>query len=349
MFSFLQPRLPRVARVRASLVLWLGLAVAALAFGNAVVPRLLARRPVLPPVSTVTTAQPAVEARETEDRSVANSVDMRLAPIPAGTFWMGSSTDDRAAVADERPRHEVTITRLFQMGICEVTRGQFRTFVRATGYRTEAERGAGSYSIDRETGSFVLNPDCTWQRASFAQAESHPVVCVSWNDAMAFCTWLSRKERKKYGLPTEAEWEHACRAGSRKRWHSGDMFEGLAEVANVADLTAHEVFPQWRWTLRLDDGYLFTGPVGSYHPNDWGLFDMHGNVAEWCADWYAAGYYGTEENIDPKGPAQGEGRVVRGGAWSTPPRQSRAAARAWHPPDYRSDSVGFRVCLRSGE
>ncbi len=113
------------------------------------------------------------------------------------------------------------------------------------------------------------------------------MVNVSWNDAVAFCKWLSKKEGNTYRLPTEAEWEYACRAGTTTRYYSGDDPETLAKVGNVADATAKAKFPDWKYTIKASDGYVFTSPVGSFQPNAFGLYDMHGNAWQWCADWYA--------------------------------------------------------------
>ena len=132
------------------------------------------------------------------------------------------------------------------------------------------------------------------------------MVNVSWNDAVAFCKWLSRKEGKTYRLPTEAEWEYACRAGTTTRYYSGDDPETLAKVANVADATAKAKFPDWKWTIKASDGYVFTAPVGQFKPNAFGLYDMHGNAWQWCADWYGKDYYGKSPVDDPKGPDTGD-------------------------------------------
>ncbi len=109
------------------------------------------------------------------------------------------------------------------------------------------------------------------------------MVNVSWNDAVAFCKWLSKKEGNTYRLPTEAEWEYACRAGTTTRYYSGDDPETLAKVGNVADATAKAKFPDWKYTIKASDGYVFTSPVGSFQPNAFGLYDMHGNAWQWCA------------------------------------------------------------------
>ncbi len=144
------------------------------------------------------------------------------------------------------------------------------------------------------------------------------MVNVSWNDAVAFCKWLSRKEGKTYRLPTEAEWEYACRAGTTTRYYSGDDPETLAKVANVADATVKAKFPDWKWTIKASDGYVFTAPVGQFKPNAFGLYDMHGNVWQWCAGLGRLRAITTKSPTDdPTGPATGSYRVARGGSCCT--------------------------------
>src|SRR5262249_5278878 len=163
--------------------------------------------------------------------------------------------------SDEHPQHEVRITRPFYLGVTEVTRGQFRLFVDEEGYRTEAEKdGKGGYGWNEEKKTFEQNPRYTWQSPGFEQTDEHPVVNVSWNDAQAFVGWLSRKEGETYRLPTEAEWEYACRAGTTTRYSCGDDPEGLVAVGNIADETAKVKYPDWT-TIAARDGFVYTAPV----------------------------------------------------------------------------------------
>ncbi len=209
--------------------------------------------------------------------TITNSLGMKFAPIKAGEFLMGSPDTDRDAFDDEKPQHRVRITRPFYLGVYEVTRGQFRRFVDDSGYQTEAEKdGKGGWGWNEDAKKFEQNPRYTWREAGFEQTDLHPVVNVSWNDAVAFAEWLSRKEGKTYRLPTEAEWEYACRAGTTTRYFCGDDAEALAEVGNVADATAREKYPDWKSTIAVRDGFVYTAPVGRYRPNAWGLHDMHG-------------------------------------------------------------------------
>ncbi len=171
------------------------------------------------------------------------------------------------------------------------------------------------------------------------------MVNVSWNDAVAFAEWLSRKEGKTYRLPTEAEWEYACRAGTTTRYFSGDDAEGLAEVGNVADGTAKAKYPGLTWGIAAQDGFVYTSPVGRYRPNAWGLYDMHGNVNEWCWDWYDKDFYKSSRVDDPAGPLKAALRVIRGGSWIHDPRGCRSADRSRPASGSRRSELGFRLAL----
>ena len=289
-------------------------------------------------------------------------VKLKMVLIPAGEFKMGSaeSAEDTAAFfkkifggdgieADwfkcEHPQHRVRITKLFYLGTCHVTRGQFRQFVADTGYKTDAETGKkpGAWGWSPEKKTFQFNKKYTWRHIGFEQTDEHPVVCVSWNDAVAFCKWLSRKEGKTFRLPTEAEWEYACRAGTTTRYYSGDDPETLANVGNVFDAAAKPNFPDWYWAIKASDGYVFTSPVGLFKPNAFGLYDMHGNARQWCADWYDEEYYATSPTDDPTGPVSGDERVVRGGSWGDGPDTTRSAVRSTITAGIEGYFAGFRV------
>jgi formylglycine-generating enzyme required for sulfatase activity len=268
---------------------------------------------------------------------------MKLVLIPAGEFLMGWPDSDVLADIKAKPQHCVRITRPFYLGATEVTRGQFRRFVDEAGYRTEAERdGKGGWNWNEEKKWFGQNPRYTWQNAGFEQTDEHPVVNVSWNDAVAFAAWLSRKEGVTYRLPTEAEWEYACRAGTATQYSSGDDPEGLAAVGNIADGTAKARYPDWP-TIAARDGFVYTAPIGRYHPNAWGLYDMHGNVSEWCADGFADDYYQRSPLDDPQGAEGAPDRVYRGGGWYGWPRLHGSALRYGSEPEYRRSDLGFRL------
>ncbi len=294
--------------------------------------------------NAVTLAETA--PRAAVPRTLTNSIGMTLKLIAAGDFLMGSAPSDKDADEDEKPWHWARITQPFYLGIHEVTRGQFRRFVDDAGYQTDAEKdGKGGWGWNEEAKKFEQNFRYHWQNPGFEQTDEHPVVNVSWNDAQAFITWLSRKEGKTYRLPTEAEWEYACRAGTKTRYWHGDDPEGLAAVGNIADATAKEKYPDWTNTIAARDGFIHTSPVGQFQPNAWGLYDMHGNVWEWCADWYSADYYRKAPLEDPQGSPVATSRVYRGGGWDYIARGAWSAFRGKRAPGVRSSRVGFRVAL----
>jgi formylglycine-generating enzyme required for sulfatase activity/serine/threonine protein kinase len=259
-----------------------------------------------------------------------NSIGMKLVPIPPGKFTMGSPDNEPGREAHEGPQHEVALTRPFYLGVYEVTLGQFRAFVMDTKYQTEAEKGGdGAYAFV-PPGEWKNDPQANWQNPRFEQDDDQPVVCVSWNDAMAFCEWLSRKEGKKYALPTEAQWEYCCRAGSQAKFGFGDDDEVLAEYA---------------WFV--GNSQMRTHRVGEKKANAWGLHDMHGNAWEWTADRYAADYYANSPKEDPHGPRAGDNRVLRGVGWNEYVSNCRTAYRYGNaaPTSARTSFIGFRVAL----
>jgi formylglycine-generating enzyme required for sulfatase activity len=287
-----------------------------------------------------------------------------LVLIPAGKYMMGSreSADElaRAFQCDtvkferEFPRHRVRVIKPFYMGAYHVTVGQFRQFVNDAHYETEAEKniprteaGGGGW------GMHGHGPDYTWRNPGFSQTDEHPVVEVSWDDAVAFCKWLSQKEKTTYRLPTEAEWEYACRAGTDTGYYNGDDPEKLVEVGNVADGSLKEKLPDWRPGLSpfvigkkpisAKDGYALSSPVGRFKPNAWGLYDMHGNAQQWCADFYDWEYYRKSPADSPTGPQTGDRRVFRGCSFDSPPANARSSFRGAEWPYMATYDTGFRV------
>jgi formylglycine-generating enzyme len=240
---------------------------------------------------------------------------MRL--IQSGHFRMGSPEGEKDRRPDEA-LHQVVLTKPFYLAAHPVTRAQFQRFVAADKWKTEAERKG-----ERNT----------WLNPGFTQDDDHPVVCVSWNDAVAYCAWLGKLTGKMCGLPTEAQWEYACRG----------VAGPSGEVVTSADAYhfGNSITPEHANFVRNKIGG--TRKVGSYAGNGFGLFDMHGNVMEWCADWY--GSYSTAENnnTDPHGPPKGEARILRGGSWGC--YYCRAAFRYSRPPTFASNRCGFRVSL----
>ena len=255
-----------------------------------------------------------------------DKVTLKLVQIPAGKFLMGSPKDEKDRPDNEglapgewvngSPQIEVTISKPFFMAVYEVTVDQYAQFV-------------------KDTGQKHVEPE-------FKQAGDHPVVMVSWNDAQAFCQWLSKKAGNTVVLPSEAQWEYACRAGTTSRFSFGEKDEDLCKYGNYCDKSNTNGFP-WQ-DKEYSDGFDKTAPVGSFKPNTWGLYEMHGNVWEWCSDWYAENY-AVAAATDPTGPAEGTLRVLRGGSWYIIPADCRSASRAGIVPGNRSGNDGFRVAV----
>jgi formylglycine-generating enzyme required for sulfatase activity len=287
--------------------------------------------------------------RQVQVVDLGKGVPMELVRVPAGKFQMGSAPGEKDRLEDE-VQHSVEITRNFYMGKHEVTRGQFRAFVDATGYRTEAETdGKGGWGYNEDKGVIEgRKTNYTWKVTGFVQTDEHPVINVTWNDANAFCQWLAQRTGKVVRLPTEAEWEYACRAGSATRYYSGNDPESLVRVGNVADGTAKKKFSDWDSTIVAEDGYVFTSPVGKFLPNRFGLCDMLGNVWEWCED-----CYGPYADLGAKDPVRKDyvseklkGRVMRGGGFGKrTPRNCTATRRVAGAESGRDLDLGFRVCF----
>jgi formylglycine-generating enzyme required for sulfatase activity len=247
---------------------------------------------------------------------------------------------------DEYPQHRVRITRPFLLAKTEVTVGQFRQFARAANYRTEAEAdGEGGWGYNATSGKCEGRvPIFTWQNPGYPQTDDFPVVNVSYNDALAFCHWLSGTEQRVYRLPTEAEWEYANRAGSGALYATGNTPETLRGSARILDVSRHRDFGHVQeLAIEPQDPSAFPLAVGSLQPNRLGLHDMHGNVWEWVADWYGEDYYAQSPANDPRGPNEGEVRVRRGGGWNSFPIWARSSFRNWNTPTSRCLNLGFRV------
>jgi len=257
--------------------------------------------------------------------------------VPPGTFEMGCVATEKGCSDDEKPRHAVTLGSGFWLGRTEVTVAAFRQFVTATRYRTTAESDGWSYVVENR---IVQKPRVTWESASGPEA---PVAHVSWYDAAAYCAWAGGR------LPSEAEWEYAARGGTaaaRYVW-GGDATPIVRgkNHANVWDEAAKREYPkQTEIFAGYDDGHVRPAPVASFEPNALGLHDMAGNLMEWCADWYNKLVYGAPRR-DPRGPAMGSERVLRGGSWNDGPAYLRLSDRFGHAPVLHNDSIGFR-CAR---
>lgn len=302
-----------------------------------------------------------------------NSIGMKFVTVPAGEFDMGSEPRELIPVANqdskytgrfsegERPRHRVKMTKPFLMSIYETTLGEFKSFIDATGFRTSAEdprsSGRGAHGWNEKKNNYdIREKEYSWKYTGFPQSENHPVGNVSRDDALAFCKWLSKKEGRTYRLPTEAEWEYACRAGTTSLFHNGDSIVQIVEVANLADASYARKMSQLRREfahVSADDEFVFSAPVGMFHPNAWGLFDMHGNVSEHCADIYSPTYYERSPKQDPQGPEDYEvynnvkllRRVKRGGSWKDAPGDLRSANRSYGLWKFRFSYLGFRVVV----
>jgi len=330
----------------------------------------------------------------------AKASDMKFVRIDPGEFTMGvgrtlygptrrelgndhpfSVQIKRNEQWNEQPAHKVRLTKPFDIAAREVTVGQFRQFVAETGYDTDAEKngtavgfnGAASDRNDRRLHfkRFSVDKKYTWKNPGFEQQDNHPVVCVSWRDAQAFCKWLSKKHNAVIRLPTEAEWEYACKAGTGT-WYSFGNDPDLAYAhANVADAALEQKHPgltKFQRIVKLQpgdgDGFVYTAPVGSLKPNPWRLYDVHGNVWEWVADKYEELHYrarikqvAKEQKIDedevviidPTGPAKtvadkfGDWRVIRGGGWNVAPISCRSTMRAYGESGDAFCYTGFRV------
>jgi formylglycine-generating enzyme required for sulfatase activity len=264
---------------------------------------------------------------------------MALVEIPAGCFQMGDTFGDGIA-KEEKPVHEVCVDG-FSIGKYEVKVGEFRKFVNATNYRTEAEKGDGCFALGSD-GKWAKQSSVNWKNPGFSQTDKHPVVCVSWNDAAEFGEWLTKQSGRTFRLPTEAEWEYAARGGTSGRNYWGNGTDDACRYANVADRKFKQKF-SGATIHECDDGYLYTAPAGSYKPNGFGLYDMIGNVWEWTGDWFGESYYGDSPRNNPQGPSSGALRVIRGGSWRSRPADVRTSSRRERTPGHRFSYLGFRL------
>jgi formylglycine-generating enzyme required for sulfatase activity len=251
----------------------------------------------------VTLAGDAVHAQQKDPpKNFTNSMGMKFAWIPLGSFVMGSPKDEKLR-RDNETQHKVTLTKGFYMGVHTVTQEQYETVM----------------------GN---NP------SKFKGEKNLPVETVSWDDCQEFIKKLRDKNKKLYRLPTEAEWEYACRAGTKTPFHFGETIS--TDQANYNGDFTYGDGKEGVYRKK-------TTPVGSFPANAWGLHDMHGNVWQWCEDWYAD--YPQKDVVDPQGPEKGKGRVLRGGSWDAIPGNCRSAPRHGFEPGRRLSSIGFRLCF----
>jgi formylglycine-generating enzyme required for sulfatase activity/uncharacterized caspase-like protein len=263
--------------------------------------------------------------------------------VPAGSFTMGSPSTEKGRYDNEGPQHTVTIAHAFAVGKFTVTVDQFADFVKATGH------DVGSKCWTFEDGKNEERADRSFRNPGFSQTGSHPAVCLSWDDAKAYVAWLSRKTGKAYRLLTEAEWEYAARArtapGSYPRYFFGDNEDDMCRYGNGADQTAKSKIAGIKdWTfVNCSDGYAYTAPVGSFLPNAFGLYDMHGNAWQWVEDCWHDNYQGAPTDGSAWGGGDCSRRVLRGGSWLINPGYLRAAERLWVATVIRSSFLGFRL------
>ena len=251
-----------------------------------------------------------------EYKVTAGGVEHVFVWIPLGRFLMGSPEGE--GDDNEHPQHEVEITKGFWMGKYPVTICQYMAFCHDTDRNWPEWLEIGSdYNINTGSDEFYR------RHVSEDPGDKRPIVGVSWEDAVVFCEWMSSESGGEIRLPTEAEWEYACRAGS-----TGEIYGDLDRIA---------------WYAENAEGR--THPVGEKEPNIWGLYDILGNVWEWCHDWYNAEYYDGSPLVDPDGPDKGALRVYRGGSWSRSARFCRSAFRSNDTPDFRRSDLGFRLAL----
>ena len=301
---------------------------------------LLALMPVL------TVASTDVKSKN-GDSSHAQGCDAcsEMIPIKAGTYLMGATTQEflgakgyQSMYSYESPQHQVDV-KSFAISKFSVTRHQFSIFAKETGFS-----GKGCDVFNGH--DWVVNPNSDWQNPGFQQTEQDPVVCVSWDDAQKFITWLSSKissaKSKPYRLPTGEEWEYAARAGTTTPMYWGSDRALQCRYENTRDLSEEKMGPDGPH-VNCDDGYARTAPVGSFQPNPWGLFDMLGNAYQWVSDCSHIGY----RNPVPAPPAIGASdcrmKVVRGAGWASVPFAVRSASRLAYKTDARESTLGFRL------
>lgn len=263
--------------------------------------------------------------------------------IVGGCFQMGSPASETGREPNEK-LHRVCVES-FEMGKDELTVGEFKQFIMASGYKTDAEKDAGSnkgcFALTATDGKFDWRAGLNWRKPGYEQTDNYPVVCVSWNDALAYTQWLSQQTGQSYRLPTEAEWEYAARAGTTTARYWADDPDQACQYANVADQTKGPTGNSWTVKHECNDGYWYPSPVGRFQANDFRLNDMLGNVWEWTCSAYDKDYGGAEKIYTNN--STGGLLAVRGGGWYFRPAWVRSASRLMGPPDSRFDAVGFRL------
>lgn len=279
-----------------------------------------------------------------DEENYPNQSDFIL--IKGGYFEMGSDTGNN----NQRPKHKVYLSD-FKISKYEVTVGEFRQFINETGYVTDAEKNTSCIIWD---GNRWIRSTSNWRydaRGKLIPENkfNFPVIHITYNDAIEYCKWLSNKTKKSFRLPTEAEWEFAASSRGKFTYGWGDEWPaGNKKYGNVSDVSAMEYRKKeedWFYLKDYNDGFPFTAPVGSFHPNELGLYDMSGNVWELCLDYYDEDYYSKSTGVNPPGPKQGEFRIKRGGSYFSLPYYVNVKARGYIKPDEPRQDVGFRLVM----
>ncbi|OHE80368.1 MAG: hypothetical protein A2107_08005 [Verrucomicrobia bacterium GWF2_62_7] len=252
--------------------------------------------------------RPAIEVE------LAPAVKMRMVYIPTGQFWMGGEDSSERTTRDERPRHQVSITKGFYMGMTEVTQREWKAV--------------------------------TSRNPSKYEGDDRPVERVSWIDCLQFIHQINARGQGlcELRLPTEAEWEYCCRAGTTTTYPWGENRLDVARFGNIGDQSIKRKFPD-AVTLDFNDGHAVTAPVATYEPNRWGLYDMIGNILEWCQDCYDENYYQVSPSQNPTGPSRGAARMTRGAAWNSTTNVIRPSYRQAATPDFNGDHLGLRLAM----
>jgi len=285
--------------------------------------------------------------KEVKPEYVEPFTGMEFVFVKGGCYQMGDVFGD--GEVDELPVHEVCIDDLY-FGKYEVTNAQFRNFIFETGFKTSAEQMGKGYAISNKyADDRGLKKDVSWKHPLWPSDRvinkmDHPVLQVSITDALQFIKWLNRKNGLHFRLPTEAEWEYAARSGGKKykySWGNGKPDD------NIGDESVHKVkkYKIWQIWDGYKDDYVYTSPVGSFEPNELGIYDMSGNVSEWCHDAYDSYYYNKSAKDNPAGPETAIERVVRGGSWNYKPYYLRCANRMAIFPNNWCFYIGIRLVM----
>ena len=276
--------------------------------------------------------------------------------IKGGTFTMGCTSEQGdECESKEKPMHQVTLSSYY-LGRTEVSRVEFREFISSTGYKTTADKKGTAYGL--KDGKWAYQDGLNWENMDFPQTDEHPVIGVSWYDAVEFCNWKSQQEglnpcytinsqkitcnwsTNGYRLPTEAEWEFAARSRGKAykfAWGSNTPNGNVRDESYNKEISSSSVWKGY------DDNFVYTSPVGKFEQGDLGLADMTGNVWEWCWDWYDNKYYENSSKKNPRGAESSNKRVLRGGSWYTVLAGQRVAARYPNQASGRGNYIGFRI------